>query len=247
MKKALILARRELGGYFFSPMAYVIGALFLAATAYLFFSGFPALNVPAVFIVGGEASLRQLFLDLGVLMVFTAPLLTMRLMSEEYRSGTVETLTTAPITETEIILGKFLGVLAFYAALLASTLVFLGLIIGYAQPDPGVAVMGYLGMLLLGAAFLSVGLFTSCITRYQILAALVGVSVLSLFALLMQEIVGSRAPEVLREAADQMNAMNWFRLFAKGVFDTRGVAYFLTGTALFLFLSVKALESRRWR
>jgi ABC-2 type transport system permease protein len=238
MQKALTVARRELGGYFFSPMAYVIGALFLLAAAVWFFH--------FIFRPGEEASLRGLFEALAHIMVFTAPLLTMRLMSEEYRSGTIEKLTTAPISEAQIVAGKFLGVMGFYAALLATTLVFLGLIISYARPDPGVALMGYLGMLLLGAAFLAVGLFTSCLTRYQILAALVAVGILALFGLLMTPIV-EKAPEWLGNVAAKMNAMTYFRDFAKGLFDTRGLVYFLSATAIFLFFAVKALESRRWR
>lgn len=238
MQKALTVAKRELGGYFFSPMAYVIGALFLLAAGVWFFH--------AIFRPGQEASLRSLFEAMANIMVFTAPLLTMRLISEEYRSGTIEKLATAPISETEIILGKFLGVMGFYAALLAATLVFLILVACYAKPDAGVAAMGYLGMLLLGAAFLSVGLFTSCLTRYQILAALVGIAILSLFALLMQPIV-AHGPDWIRDVAAKMNAMTWFGDFAKGMFDTRGLVYFASATAIFLFLSVKALESRRWR
>jgi ABC-2 type transport system permease protein len=238
MTKSFTVARRELGGYFYSPMAYVIGALFLLAAAAWFFD--------SIFRPGQEASLRSLFEALAKLMVFTAPLLTMRLMSEEYRSGTIETLVTAPVSEAEIVIGKFLGVLGFYAALLATTLVFLVLIASFAQPDPGVAVMGYLGMLLLGAAFLAVGLFTSCLTRYQILAALVAVAILALFALLMGPIV-EKGPLWLAGVAAKLNAMSYLRDFAQGKFDTRGLVYFVSATAIFLFFAVKALESRRWR
>lgn len=238
MHKALTVARRELGGYFYSPMAYVVGALFLLASGVWFFH--------SIFRPGEEASLRRLFEAMAQIMVFTAPLLTMRLVSEEYRSGTIEKLITSPISEAEIIAGKFLGVFAFYAAIQATTLVFLVLVASFAQPDPGVALMGYLGMLLLGATFLSVGLFTSCLTKYQVLAALVAVAILSLFALLMQPIV-AYGPEWMRGVAAKLNAMTYFRDFAKGMFDTRGLVYFASSSAIFLFLAVKALESRRWR
>ena len=106
--------------------------------------------------------------------------------------------------------------------------------------------MGYLGMLLLGAAFLSVGLFTSTLTRYQILAALVGIAILSFFALLMQPLI-SYGPESIGHLAARLNAMTYLKDFAKGVLDVRGLVYFLSATMLFLFLSVKTLESRRWR
>ena len=105
------------------------------------------------------------FAIISFLFLVTTPFLTMRLMSEEYRSGTIETLMTAPVTDTAVILGKFLGVMAFYLGLLACTLVFLLLMFAYGQPDVGVAVMGYVGMILLGSAFVSVGLFASTFTR----------------------------------------------------------------------------------
>jgi len=238
MRKTLVLARRELAGYFFSPMAYVIGALFLLSSGLWFFHH--------IFVPGSEASLRPLFEAMAYIMVFAVPLLTMRLMSDEVRAGTIETLLTAPVTDTEVILGKFLGVLGFYAVLLAGTAGFLILMVAYGQPDVGVAVMGYLGMLLLGAAFISVGLFTSALTQYQIVAAIVAIAILAIFAILMQVLV-AYAPAPLNHLAARLNAMTYFRDFSRGVLDTRGLVFFLTVTAMFLFLSVKTLESRRWR
>lgn len=238
MRKIIVLARRELAGYFFSPMAYVIGALFLLTSGLWFFH--------KIFIPGGEASLRPLFESMAYIMIFAVPLLTMRLISDEVRSGTIETLMTAPVTDTEVILGKFLGVMGFYVALLAGTVVFLVLMIVYGQPDPGVALVGYLGMLLLGAAFVAVGVFTSTLTRYQMVAAIVAVAILALFGLLMQVLVAHGAPPLNRLAA-RLNVMTYFRDFSRGVLDTRGLVFFITVTALFLFLSVKSLESRRWR
>ncbi|MFB3891224.1 MAG: ABC transporter permease [Phycisphaerae bacterium] len=238
MGKILTLARREMAGYFFSPMAYVIGAVFLLASALWFFH--------AIFVPGNEASLRPLFEAMAYIMVFAVPLLTMRLISEEYRSGTIETLMTVPVTDAQVILGKFVGVMGFYIALLASTIVFLALISIYGQPDGGVAAMGYLGMLLLGAAFVSVGIFTSTLTRYQIVAAIVAIAILAVFGILMQ-LISLYGQQPWTDLAGYLNAMTYFKDFARGVFDSRGLAFFLTATGLFLFLSVKTLESRRWR
>ena len=238
MQKALVLARRELAGYFYSPMAYVIGALFVLASGLWFFH--------KIFIPGNEASLRPLFEAMAYIMVFAVPLLTMRLMTDEVRTGTIETLLTAPVTDTEVIMGKFLGVLAFYIALLAATVGFLVLMIVFGQPDPGVALTGYLGMLLLGAAFIAVGLFASTLTSYQLVAAIVAVAILAAFSLLAQALV-AYAPAPLNELAARLNVMTYFRDFSRGVFDTRGLVFFLTATGMFLFLSVKTLESRRWR
>jgi len=232
------LARRELAGCFFSPMGYVVAALFLLSSALWFFH--------KIFVPGNEASLRPLFEAMGYIMVFAVPLLTMRLLSDEFRSGTIETLMTAPVTDAEVIIGKFLAVMGFYAALLCSTLVFLALMAAYGEPDTGVALMGYLGMLLLGAGFISVGLFASTTTPYQLVAAIVGIAILAVFTIMMQILV-TNAPEPVNHIAARLNAMTYFKEFSRGVFDTRGVVYFLSATGLMLFLSVKTLESKRWR
>jgi ABC-2 type transport system permease protein len=246
MAKVLTLARREVARYFFSPLAYVLGALFLEFCALVFFFDLPGPPTGAVFEPGKEASLRGLFEMMALAMTVVAPLLTMQLFSEEYDRGTIETLMTAPVTDAQVVLGKFLGVLAFYLILLASTGVFLILMVLYGQPDPGVAAMGYAGMILVGAAFLSVGLFASSLTRYQLLAAVVGIAILVGLAgtsyLLMRF-----AGEPWNHLAARLNVMTYFKDFSRGILDTRAVAFFVTCTALFLFLSVKALESRRWR
>lgn len=238
MRKTLIMAQREIGGYFYSPRAYIIGALFLLASGLWFFL--------TIFKPGNEATLRPLLEAMAYIMAFVTPLLTMRLVSDELHTGTIETLMTAPVTDTQVILGKFLGVFAFYAILLASTGVYLILIAAFGQPDPGVAVMGYLGMLLLGAAFIAVGLFASTLTPYQLVAAIVGIAILSVFVVLMP-LLTRYAPQPISLVASKLSTMTYFKDFARGVFDTRGLAYFVSATFLFLFLSVKSLESRRWR
>jgi ABC-2 type transport system permease protein len=227
-----------LAGYFISPIAYIVGALFIASSSWYFFE--------YVFQIGNEASLRDLFNALAYIMVFIVPLLTMRLLSEEYRGGTIETLMTAPVTEVQVILGKFLGVLGFYAVLLVTTAVPLILLSAYGQPDGGVAFVGYLGMLLLGAAYLAVGIFASTLTPYQLLAAVIGAGILALLGILMQLIVMHASPP-WNLLASHLNAMSYFSDFSRGVFDSRGLVYFVGVAALFLFLSIKALESHRWR
>jgi ABC-2 type transport system permease protein len=247
MRKVLTLASRELSGYFLSPMAYLIVALFLVFASIVVFSGLsvPPFNIDAIFQPGGQASLRPLFTVMGWAMVVVAPLLTMRLLSEEYRSGTIEPLMTAPVTETQIVLGKFLAVFGFYLVLLATTVVYLLLLIAFGEPDGGVAAMGYLGLVLAGAAFLAVGLFASALTAYQILAGLLGIAMLGALLVLTQLLV-MYGPEPVSQVAARLSAMNYFDDFSRGLFDTRGVVFFLSATALFLFLSVKTLELRRW-
>jgi ABC-2 type transport system permease protein len=237
MGKTLTLARRELLAYFVSPIAYIIGAGFLMLSAGWFF-----LNLQ----MGGEASLRLLFDGMAVLMVLAVPLMTMGLLSKELDSGTIETLLTSPVTDTEVILGKFVGVMIFYVVLLASTVLLMGPMLVFGRPDFGVAATGYLGMILLGAAYVSVGIFASALTRHQIVAAIVAIGILGLFVILMGVVVrmGGRP---WAELAARLNVMAYFRDFSRGVLDSRGVVYFLSATGLFLFLSIKILESRRWR
>jgi len=249
MKKMLSIARREMAGYVYSPLAYVVGALFLCVCGFKFAPppAFWAGSREAFILVPHQqASLRPLFEMMGLAMTVAAPLLTMRLLSDEVRSGTIETLLTAPVTDTQIILGKFLGVLGFYLMLLVGTLVFLVGMLLFATPDMGVAAMGYLGMILLGSAFLAVGVFASTLTRYQLLSAVVAIGILSIFALLMGA-VSAHTAEPWNEIAANLNAMTYLKHFARGLFDSRGLVFFLALTGGFLFLSVKMLESRRWR
>ena len=220
--KSLAIARRELAATFVSPVAYVIGAVFLLSAGLWFFH--------RVFVPGQAASLRPLFEAMAYIMIFAVPLLTMRLVSEELRSGTVETLLTAPVSEAQVIAGKFLGVMGFYLALLAGTLVFLLVMVLYGQPDFGVVLSGYVGMVLLGAAFVSVGLFASCLTRHQPVAAIVAVALLATFGVGMQALM-LHAPPPWNALAGRLNAMTYFKDFARGLCDTRGLVFFLGATA----------------
>jgi len=238
MRKTLIIARRELLGYFVSPLAYVVGAMFLAASNFWFFH--------RIFMPGHEASLRPLFESMAYLMVIALPLLTMRLLSDEFRSGTIELMMTAPVTDAEVVMGKFLGVTGFFLAMLATTGVPLVLMIIYGRPDAGVAVMGYLGMVLLGTTFLAVGLFASAVTEYQLVAALIAGGILSSLVFLPRAVVAYGTP-VWSNLAARINLMTYFKDFSRGIFDTRGVVLLVTMTAMFLYLSVKTLESKRWR
>lgn len=249
MGKILTLARREMAGYFFSPLAYVVGALFFCVCAFKFFPP-PAFwsgsREDFILVPNQQAMLRPLFDMMAIAMIFAAPLLTMRLVSEEYRAGTIETLVTAPITDAQVILGKYLGVLLFYFALLASTVVFLVFMSAFAEIDVGVVAMGYLGMILMGMAFLAVGLFASTLTKYQVLAAVAAMVTLLLLAVAMEPIA-AHTPEPWSKLASQLDAMRYLRGFFRGLFDSRGLVFFLSLATGFLYLSVKSLEFRRWR
>jgi ABC-2 type transport system permease protein len=245
MRKILTLARRELSAYFFSLMAYVVAFLFLLLVGVVFCWGINVLDIKAVFRSGGESTLRPLFKVLAYGLVVVVPLLTMRLVAEEFRSGTVEALMTAPVTDIQVVAGKFLGAFVVYLALLASTVVFFILVAIFGEPDWGVVATGYLGMVLLGCLYISVGLFASTLTSHQLVAGLIGIGILGFFTGGIY-VLASRAG-VYAAHVGKLNVITYFEHFTKGVFDTRGLVFFLSGTLFFLFLSWKVLESRRWR
>lgn len=238
MRNVVPLTQRELVSSFFSPIAYVVGCVFLLLTGYFF--------VTQVLVPGNEASMRPLFAGMMGILVFAVPLLTMRAVSEELASGTIETLMTAPVTEAEVILGKFVGVFALYAALLATTVLHLLVLLAYSDPQIGVIAFGYVGMLLVGALFIAVGLFASCCTRHQLLAAVIAIGILSIFTFLVDYLAES-AGETLRRLLMYVNVPAYFDEFTKGILDTKSLVFFITTTALFLFLGAKVLESKRWR
>lgn len=250
MRKTLTLAKRELSAYFFSPMAYVVAFMFLLLVGVIFLWGvripFLRIAMPPVFHSGAESTLRPLFDMLAYGLVVVVPLLTMRLLAEELRSGTIEALMTAPVTDTQVILGKFLGAMVIYLFLLASTAVYFVLVAAFGEPDWGVVGMGYAGMVLLGAAYISVGLFASSLTRHQLVAGLIGVGILAEFTV-GAYLLGQMVPLEYGDAVGKLNMITYFGHFSKGIFDTRALMFFLSVTAFFLFLSIKVLESRRWR
>lgn len=238
MGNVTALTHRELATSFLSPVAYIVAAVFLVAAGYLFMTH--------TLVEGEEASVRSMLDGMAWLLVFAMPLMTMRVLSEEFATGTIETLMTAPVTDVEVVIGKFMGVFIFYLALLAATLAHVVLLFAYGATDVGVVIYGYVGMILLGSLYVAVGVFTSALTRHQLLAAIMGMGILSLFTLVVDAFAGWHAGQ-WREVLGYVNILHHFEDFSKGIFDTKSVVFFLSGTFFFLFLAVKALESRRWR
>jgi len=233
------LAQRELGAYFLSPIAYAVIAMFLFAAGLAFGLG--------TFIPGGEASLRSLFeFWIVLILVFVLPMLTMRLVSDELRSGTIETLMTAPVTELEVVVGKFTGAFVFYLILLAALLLYPILLQMYGEVDGWLMVCNYLGLLLLGGLYIAAGLFFSACTKHQVIAVLLS------FALLALMTFASHALALLvegwpRVVLQQLSIRTHFHDFVRGMVDLNHVVFFVTTTAFFLFLTVKRLEMRRWQ
>lgn len=238
MRNALIVAGKELGLYVTSPMAYVVTAIFLALSGAFFSTYLAATNYSDTSITG--------FLDAGqVLILLFASILTMRLVSEEKKSGTWEMMLTAPVMDSEIVFGKFIGSLAVLFGMLVLTLYYVLLLVMYGTPDMGPIVTSYIGLLLLGGACLSVGLFASTLTSNQIVSAVVAGGIL--FALWFLGSLGGLTTGALKSVLLYLSLSHHFPSFASGVIDTRDVLYYLTVAALFLYLSIRSVEAGRWK
>jgi ABC-2 type transport system permease protein len=238
MTRAPTIARRELSSYFYSPIAYVAMALFLFAAGFSFWDDFQP---------GQPAVMRSIFEHMVWLLVFVIPVLCMGLLSQEWATGTIETLMTAPLGETEVVLGKFFGSLMFFIVLLIPTMLYVVLLRIYSQPDYGPIFAGYLGLFLVGALFIAISLFCSSLTRSQVVAAVASAAIL-LVTTIVPWYAGSKATlsGFWRKAADQ-GVLTRYTDFSKGIIDTGNLVFFIAVTAIFLFLTVKVLESRRWK
>jgi len=231
-----VIAKRELYAYFISPIAYLIAA------AFLFLCG--------LFFVGGvsswqDATLQSVFGSLSIVLIFVAPILTMRLLSREQDLGTIELLLTAPVRDWEVVAGKFLASLIFYTGMIAVTGFYPLILALYGNPDLGAIGAGYLGLLLLGAAMLALGVFTSALTRNQVIAAVLGV--VASVSLWLLDILSSILSGEARKVIAYLTPSGHYYNFVDGIIDTRDLVYYVSATFIFLFLASRVLESRRWQ
>jgi ABC-2 type transport system permease protein len=229
------LFRRELGAYFLSPMAYVVWVVFLVACGYLFATSLRD---------GGTASLDNALTNMSLLLLFVVPLLTMRLVAEELRLGTLELLLTDPISDAAIIIAKYAAAVVFFGVMVLPTAAYPLVLLVTGQPDPGPLLAGYLGLLLSGALFVAVGLAASALASHQIAAAALSFVVLFLFWILGRA-ADTLSPGVLRDVLDYLSAFSRFAAFRRGLVDTRSVIYCVSLTALCLFAAVRGLGLRR--
>lgn len=231
-----VIAKRELSALFVSPVAYVVGAAFLFITGLFFVMTLAIDNV---------ATLNRVFLVISVILLFLAPLLTMRLLAEEARSGTLELLLTAPVRDWEVVLGKFLAVFTFFVALLVPTLYYLFLLTRFDSPDIPVTLSGYLGLILLGAMLIGLGVLTSAISTNQIVAAGLGIILSVAFWMIggMAYFFPGLAGNLLKYVSIQEHLFD----FMLGLISASNIIYFLTITAAALFLATRILEMKRWR
>ncbi len=231
-----IIAKRELAAFFVSPIAYVVGAAFLFITG-LFFYFTVALD--------RIATLAQVFTVIAVMLLFIAPILTMRLLSEEARLGTLELLLTSPVRDWEVVVGKFLAAFLFFLAILTPTLYYLFLLSYYGLPDVPVTLSGYLGIVLLGAMLLSFGVLTSAMSANQIIAAVLGVALSLAFWIVGGLGVALEGP--LGDLFTYLAIQEHFSDFVFGLISTTNIVYFLSVSAGALFLATRVVEIRRWR
>lgn len=239
MRNISAIMMRELLSLFCSPIGYVVIAGFLLTTGVLVWA-------TDSFAPGKPANLRGVFQYTPFLLTIIIPAISMRTLSEEYRSGTIETLMTAPVSDTQLVLGKFLAALVFYVVMLAGTVIYLVLMEIFGTPEWGASFAAYFGLLLMGSAFLAFGVFTSSLSRNQIVAWMAGAIPLLLFIVMAYFLVG-KTEGWLRRVLQRLNIMERFQEFTRGLVGTDSVVFFLGMTALWLFLTVKVVESRRWR
>ncbi|HEV3063331.1 MAG TPA: ABC transporter permease subunit [Vicinamibacterales bacterium] len=255
MRNIVAIGQKELKSYFSSPIAYIVlgfwallyGYFFVAILQFFvrqsmqmsqFSQGPQAMNI-------NQQLIRPLVQNVTILVLFLMPMVTMRTYSEEKRSGTIELLLTSPVTDWQIILGKFLGAMLLYAAMLGVTLIHLALLFVYGRPEWKPIATAYLGLLLLGGCFISVGLFISSLTKNQIVAGMVTFAVFLLLWIITW--IGSFSGPTVDQLTQYLSIIDHLDDFGKGVLDTTHLIYYLSFITFGLFLTAKSVDSERWR
>jgi ABC-2 type transport system permease protein len=236
MKNVWAVATRELRSYFFSPLAYLVIAFFLFGAGLLF---------GLIIEQSREASLRGLISNVSVLFLFIVPMISMRLLAEEQRTGTIELLLTNPVQEWEIVVGKFLASVLLVLVMVGLTLVYPAFLFLFGNPDRGPIAAGYLGVILQAAGFLAVGLWASSLTENQIVAAVL--SFVFLLVLWLSDSLGTSLGGTLGTIVSYTSTINHFQDFPNGVVNSKDVLYYLTMIGAGLVLSTLSLQSRRYR
>lgn len=250
MRNILTIAQKELKGYFVSPIAYGLMAMFALISGWFSYIAIALSLERAMMSRGGpmdvnEWILRPVVSNMGVISLFLIPMITMRLFAEEKRSGTIELLITSPVRDLEIILGKWLGAMGMYGCILAIALINLSFVFMYGNPDWRPLATAYLGMMLQGGALLSIGTFLSNTTKNQIVA---GVATFGLCLLMWTfDWVTSFKTDGWAKVMSYLSLTSHFEPFSKGVIDSKDVVYFVSVIVLGLFLTARSLESLRWR
>jgi len=249
MRNVWVIARREYNRYFISPIAYVVAFLFLIILGYFFYNSLVQAIMYSVYYQspppGAEIVTGQWMV---ILLIFSMPAVTMRTVAEEVRMGTMELLLTAPVKDWELIVGKWLGAFLFMLSVLAVTLV-LPLILNFlVKPgiDKGVLLTGYIGLILMVASLLAIGVFISSLFNNQIVVFIVSLAVVIILYFVLRPI-GSDTSGTGSQILTNMNFIQHYMNFYQGTVDLSDIVYYLSITALALFLGTVSIELRRWR
>jgi ABC-2 type transport system permease protein len=251
----LAVFRKEISNFFVSPIAYTVIAIFSLVSGFFFWA-----NVSFMSLISLQAAsnpmiaqrinltdivIRPLTQNMAIILLFVMPLLTMRLFSEEKKSGTMELLLTYPIDDKAFVFGKFLASVALLLIMLVGAFSFPILLASVAQPDFGVILSSYLGLFLMGAAFMALGTFISSLTENQIVAAAITFGAAILFWVLSwtSSLVGQSTGTVLR----QLSILEHLESFNKGILSAPDLSFFILFIAFFVFLCLRSLETHRWR
>jgi len=235
MKKVIPIFRREMAAYFFSPVAYIVISVFLLITGWIFTS--------EIFLAN-DSSLRSVFNFIPFVFLFFVPAVTMRLLSEERKSGTIELLFTMPISDLEIVLGKYLAGLGLLVTALLFTLPYALTVIILGEPDIGMLVTGYIGLVLMGASYIAIGVFASTISGNQVVSFII--SFLIIFVLWLINKFLMLIPPFLVPFLQYLSIDYHFENISRGVIDSRDVIYYLSVIVFMLSLAKLSLESRKW-
>ena len=254
MRNILVICRKEMNSYFASPIAYLLLTMFAVIFGFFFW------NSLGYFVLMGmesqmrgqafpmnlnEEVIRPLLSNASVIGLFFIPMITMRLFAEEKRNGTIELLTTSPVSDIEIILGKWLAALGLYACLLLFTALNFAFLFKYGHPDWKPLVIGYLGLLLQAGGLLAIGTFISTLTKNQIIAGAATFGVCLLLWVL--EWVSGSETATWAQVLAYMSVITHFESFSKGVLDSKDAIFYLSLIFLGLFLTARSMESLRWR
>lgn len=254
--KIFCIMRKELRGYLFSPIAYVIIAVFLAVMGFIFYNIVSFYSIQSTFIFSQqgvapeldltEVIFRPTFINMSVVFLLIMPILTMRFFAEEKRSRTIELLMTSPISILEIILGKFFASVLIFSLMLLLTIYMPIIISSYGSVNWGEVASGYIGLLLIGMIFLSIGMLASSVTENQIIAAILSFGILIILWLIRMasHIAGSTTPGNILSF---LSITDHLDNLIKGLIDTRDIIYYLTVIIFGLFLTHRVIESQRWR
>ena len=255
MNNILAIAHKELKSYFSTPIAYVVIGFFALLFGYFFYAMLVIFNQQSAQFGGLEGGavdinqqlIRPLFLNASVILLFVLPLITMRTYSEEKRSGTIELLLTSPVTDVEIILGKFLGAMTLYAAMLGITVIHMLVLFSYANPKPEwtVPVIGYVGLLLMGGCFISVGLLISSLTKNQIVSGMVTFAVFLLLWVINW--IASFTGPTTQSVLNYLSITDHFDDFTRGILDTKHLIYYFSVMSFGLFLTARSVDTERWK